>query len=158
MKDFVLGSASECLEFLITLQKLSPRNFITVKLDSVLFLLPWTVGWFVFKWWPLNSLHHQTSSGHSLIFNRGYSSLPQTFWGSLWEIQMSGRGKINSGGAETWASLNWISPPRIPYLSWVAINPAGTQFKQKPRRVLDWAAPQKHLWAWWIFSVPVLTL
>lgn len=35
-----LGSAFECLEFLISLQKLTPRNFITVKLDSVLFLLP----------------------------------------------------------------------------------------------------------------------
>lgn len=29
-----------------------------------------------------------------------------TLWGSLWEIQMSGRVKINSGSGETWVWLN----------------------------------------------------
>lgn len=61
-----------------------------------------------------------------------------TLWGSLWEIQMSGRVKINSS-SETWVRLNWISPTYIPYPRWLAINPDGIEL---------YSHTHTETWAW----------
>lgn len=62
-----------------------------------------------------------------------------TLWGSLWEIQMSGRVKINRGSSETWVRLNWISSTCIPYPRWLAINPAGIEL---------YSHTHAETWAW----------
>lgn len=95
-----LNSLSAC--------KPPPWNFITGWAGRRTPTLPSTTDPFVFKRSPLNSLHRQASSGPSLIFTRTFSCRPQT---AIWSEEVYEKyrcldgGKINRGGAETWASL-----------------------------------------------------